>query len=102
MQVKLENNLHYAQLPLNILFSRRFSRLQFYAGGGGYVNYGFSGTSTSTLNYTMANGQPAVTVQTKDVFKEKDGGVGYHKTDFGVAALAGIHIGRFLQMRAIN
>src|SRR5690349_15557031 len=40
MQLKIQNNLHYVQVPVNLLYTIPVLRMQLYAGGGGYFNYG--------------------------------------------------------------
>ena len=95
MQVKLESKLHYVQVPLNFLYTVPVSRVQFYAGGGGYINYGVDGNITATLTHTMPDGHQTSTVEKSDAFKkEEDGGSGFKKTDWGVAALAGVRFGK--------
>lgn len=95
MRVKLESRLHYVQIPLNFLYTVPLSRIQFYAGGGGYINYGFNGNMTATATYTMPNGHETTQVEKSDAFKkEEDGGYGFKKTDFGIGALAGVRFGR--------
>jgi len=95
MQVKLESKLHYVQVPLNFLYTVPLSRIQFYAGGGGYINYGVDGNITATLTHTMPDGHQTSTVEKSDAFKtEEDGGSGFKKTDWGVGALAGVRFGK--------
>lgn len=93
-KVVVENKLNYIQVPLNVLYTVPFSRVQFFAGTGGYISYGISGKSKATFRYTMPDGHVAVeTEETKAFKKENDGGAGLKKTDFGVGALAGIRLG---------
>lgn len=95
MQVKLESKLHYVQVPLNFLYTVPLSRIQFYAGAGGYINYGVDGVMTATLSYTMPDGHQTSTVEKADAFKkEEDGGSGFKKTDWGIGGLAGIRFGK--------
>ena len=93
MKVVVENKLNYIQVPVNVLYTVPFSRVQFFAGAGGYISYGISGKSKSTLRYTMPDGHEAVEIdETKAFKKEQDGGAGLKKTDYGVGALAGIRL----------
>ncbi|MBL7740322.1 MAG: PorT family protein [Chitinophagaceae bacterium] len=97
MQLKIENNLNYIQVPVNVLYTIPVSRMQFYAGGGGFVNYGVSGKSKARLSYTMPDGHEAVIVEEADAFKkEEEGGMGLKKTDFGASVLAGLRLGNGL------
>jgi hypothetical protein len=75
--------------------------MQFYAGGGGYINYGVSGKSKAKLSHTMPDGHEAVVVEEADAFdKEEDGGTGLNRTDLGVGALAGLRLGNGLFVHA--
>jgi hypothetical protein len=95
MKIKLENNLHYIQVPVNLLFQVPVSSVKFFAGGGAFFNYGISGKTKSTLTYTMPDGETFTETEKADAFKkEEDGGAGLKKTDFGVAALAGLQFGK--------
>lgn len=95
MKVKLENNLHYVQVPVNLLFEVPVSMVTFYVGGGAFFNYGISGKTKSTLTYTMPDGEEFSETEKVDAFKkEEDGGAGLKKTDFGVGALAGLKFGK--------
>jgi hypothetical protein len=96
MKVKLENNLHYVQVPVNFLFKAPVSMVTLYAGGGAFFNYGISGKTKSTLTYNMPDGEVFSETEKVDAFKkEEDGGAGLKRTDFGVAALAGLQFGKF-------
>ncbi|HEY6506047.1 MAG TPA: porin family protein [Chitinophagaceae bacterium] len=93
LQVKINNNLNYIQVPLNVLYTVPVSRVQLYAGGGGFVSYGVSGKTKSRLSYTMPDGHEAVVVEEMDAFKkEEDGGAGLKRLDYGVGALAGVRL----------
>jgi Outer membrane protein beta-barrel domain len=95
MQVKLESRLHYVQVPLNFLYTVPLSRIQLYAGAGGYINYGIDGNMTATLTHTMPDGHQASSVEKTDAFKkEEDGGSGFKKTDWGLGGIAGIRFGK--------
>lgn len=97
MQLKIENSLNYVQVPVNFLYTIPVFRMQFFAGAGGYINYGISGKSKARLSYTMSDGHESVTIEEADAFKkEEDGGAGLKKTDYGVGALAGIRLGNGL------
>jgi hypothetical protein len=96
MKVKLENNLHYVQVPVNVLVQWPVSMVKFYVGGGAFFNYGISGKTKSTLTYTMPDGNDFSETEKVDAFKkEEDGGAGLKRTDFGVGALAGLQFGKF-------
>ena len=41
MKLKLENNLHYIQIPVNLLVQVPVPGVKFYAGGGAFFNYRF-------------------------------------------------------------
>jgi Outer membrane protein beta-barrel domain len=97
LKLVVENNLNYLQVPVNVLYTVPFSRLQFFAGGGGYVSYGISGKSKAKLSFTMPDGEENITVEEVDAFKkEDDGGAGLKRTDFGVGLLAGVRLGNGL------
>jgi hypothetical protein len=97
MKLEIQNSLRYVQLPVNLLYTIRLSRLQLYAGAGGYINYGVDGKLKATLSFTMPDGSESkVTEKAKAFKKEEDGGAGFKKTDFGVGALAGIKLGKGL------
>jgi hypothetical protein len=94
MKLELENNLNYVQVPVNLLFTLPVTRFQFFAGGGGFINYGISGKSKATLSHIMPDGHESVVVEEVKAFKkEEDGGAGLKKTDYGISALAGIRLG---------
>jgi hypothetical protein len=93
MKVQLKRNLHYVQLPVNLLYTIPLGRMQFFAGGGGYFNYGISGKTKSKLSYTMPDGHEFVEEEEHDAFKkETDGGAGLKKSDYGLGVLAGIRL----------
>jgi hypothetical protein len=93
MKMELENTLHYVQVPVNALFILPVGGLKLYGGAGGYINYGISGTSSSTISYTDPDGQKEVTKEKFKAFKkEEDGGANLKKSDFGASALAGIQL----------
>lgn len=95
MKVKLENNLHYVQVPVNLLFKIPVSSVTFFAGGGAFFNYGIGGKTKSTLSYTMPDGEQFTETEKTEAFKkEEDGGAGLKRTDFGVGALAGLQFGK--------
>jgi hypothetical protein len=97
MQLKIQNNLHYVQVPVNLLYTIPVMRMQVYAGGGGYFNYGISGKTKAKLSHIMPDGNESVVVEEVDAFKkEEDGGAGLKKTDYGISALAGIRLGNGL------
>ena len=93
MKVELENTLHYVQVPVNALFILPVGGLKLYGGAGGYVGYGISGASRSTITYTDLDGKKEVTKEKFKAFKkEEDGGANLKKTDFGASVLAGIQL----------
>lgn len=93
MNVVIENNLHYVQVPINVLYTVPVARVQLFAGAGGYISYGVSGKSKLKLSYIMPDGHPAETIEELKAFKkEEEGGAGLKRTDFGVGALAGIRL----------
>jgi hypothetical protein len=101
MQLKIQNNLHYVQVPVNLLYTMPVGRIQFFAGAGGYFNYGISGKLKSKLTYTMGDGNESVTEEEIDAFKKEDeGGAGLKKSDYGIGALAGIRLGGGLFVNA--
>jgi hypothetical protein len=94
-KVKLENNLNYLQVPVNVLFRAPLPGITLYVGGGGFFNYGISGKSKYTVTYTVPGGDDIVESEKVDAFKkEQDGGAGLKKTDYGISALAGIQFGK--------
>jgi hypothetical protein len=101
MTVRIDNNLKYVQVPVTFLYTVPVARVQLYAGAGGFVNYGISGKSKMKLSYTMPDGNEAVMEEESDPFKkEEDGGAGMKRTDYGVAAMAGVRLlnGLFLNV----
>ncbi|MEI9809141.1 MAG: outer membrane beta-barrel protein [Bacteroidota bacterium] len=85
MQLKIQNNLNYVQVPVNLLFTMPVLRMQLYAGGGGYISYGISGKTKAKLSHIMPDGNESVTIEEADAFKkEEDGGAGLKKTDYGI------------------
>lgn len=93
MKVNIKNSLHYVQVPVNLLYTVPVGGLQFFAGGGGYFNYGISGKSKSKLSHEMPDGNESVVEEEVDAFKkEEDGGGGFSKSDYGVGVLAGIRL----------
>ena len=93
MNIKLENTLHYVQIPVNALFTLPVGSFKFYAGAGGYVNYGISGNTKSTVTYTLSpDEKETIREKAKAFKKEEDGGANLKRTDFGASALAGIQL----------
>jgi hypothetical protein len=101
MQLKIQNSLHYVQLPINLLYTVPLGRIQLFAGAGGYYNYGISGKLRSTLSHTMPDGNESVMEEEVDAFKkEEQGGAGLKKSDYGIGAIAGIRLGGGLFVNA--
>jgi hypothetical protein len=97
MKVKVQNNLHYAQIPVNILYTVRIASIQLFAGGGGYVSYGITGKSKETLSYTMTDGGEMTTEESSDVFKkDEEGKMAFKRADYGIGVMAGLRLGRRL------
>ena len=93
MKIELSNTLHYVQVPVNALFTVPVGSFKFYAGGGGYVNYGISGKTKSTVTYTLSPDEKETIKDKTNAFKkEEDGGTNLKRTDFGASALAGIQL----------
>lgn len=96
MRLKLENNLHYIQIPVSLLVQLPVSSVKFYAGAGAFFNYAISGTTKSTVTYIDVDGEEVTETEKVDAFKKsEDGGAGLKKTDYGVSALAGLQFGKF-------
>ena len=88
-----KSNLNYIQVPVNILYTTGGSAVQFFAGGGPFVNYGISGKTKLETTYKAPGEDPFTEKEESDAFKkESDGGSGFSRTDFGVGAIAGIKI----------
>lgn len=93
LKIRVENRLNYLQVPLNLVYSLPITKLNLFVGAGGFVNYGISGTSKATTSYTMPDGHQAIVIEKSKAFKKQDdGGAGLRKTDWGVAALAGVRL----------
>ena len=93
MQAKAENTLHYLQLPVNVLYNIPVGNVTLYAGAGGFINYGVSGTSTQTTKEFTPGGHETVTIEKLKAFKkEEQGGAGLKKFDYGASALAGVKL----------
>lgn len=90
IHIKVQNNLHYVQLPLSLLYTVPVMRTQFFAGGGGYISYGISGKTKARLTYENPDGHEVIIEEVDAFKKEEDGGSALKRTDYGVAALAGI------------
>jgi hypothetical protein len=93
MKIELANTLHYVQVPVNALFTVPVGGFKFYAGAGGYVNYGISGKTKSTVTYTLSPDEKETIKDKTNAFKkDEDGGANLKRTDFGASALAGIQL----------
>ena len=93
LKVKIENRLHYLQVPLTVQYSIPFGTAKLYAGAGGYINYGISGISKQTTSYIMPDEAEAVTVEKLKAFKKgADDGAGFKRVELGATALAGIRL----------
>ncbi|HEX6194225.1 MAG TPA: porin family protein [Chitinophagaceae bacterium] len=83
-------NLHYVQLPLNVLYTTK-GATSFYAGGGPYVSFALSGKSKTETTYKYADGTIETETEEGDIFeKDEDGNTSFKRTDFGLGALAGV------------
>lgn len=98
--MEASSSLHYAQLPLQVLYFIAAGNTKFYVAAGPFASYGFSGKTKLSGTYTMPNGQPQKVSQSQDAFKkESDGGAGFKRFDWGAAAVAGVQFqsGLFIQ-----
>ena len=85
-------NLHYIQVPLNILFTTK-GPVQFFAGGGPYASLAVSGKGTQETTYRFADGTVVTEKEKTDVFeKNDDGKTTFRREDFGVGAIAGVKL----------
>lgn len=90
-KVKVENTLHYLQLPVNVIYSIPVGNMKVYGGAGGYANYGISGSTKITTTLRMPDGKESVSIEKQKSFKkEEQDGAGLKKFDAGVSALAGV------------
>lgn len=90
VKASAETKLNYLQLPVNLLYTTSSEKLQFFAGAGGYLNYGISGKTKSNVQY-IDNGNLEVHEEETDAFKkDADGNPGFKKADWGLGALAGV------------
>jgi hypothetical protein len=92
MSVTGKINLHYLQVPLNVLFTSK-GRIQFYAGGGPYFSYALSGKTKLETTIKFADGTVVKDRAEADVFEEDENGeTNWRRTDYGVGALAGVKL----------
>ncbi|MEI9943069.1 MAG: porin family protein [Chitinophagaceae bacterium] len=93
MKVELKNSLNYVQVPVHVLYVKPAFGTRFYAGVGGYVNYGVSGKVKGKFSYsTPEQGHVDFTEEVKAFKKEEDGGAGFKRADFGISAIAGVEL----------
>jgi Outer membrane protein beta-barrel domain len=84
--------LNYLQVPVYALYTINLSKLQFFAGGGGYVNYGIGGKLKSKGVYVSNYGTEAFEEKT-DPFKSENGdNAAFKRTELGVGAIAGLRL----------
>ncbi|CAN5757349.1 hypothetical protein BH11BAC3_BH11BAC3_11710 [soil metagenome] len=87
-----KSRLNYLQLPVNILATFSSEKRQFFAGAGGYLNYGISGKTKVEGEY-ISNGATEKFAEETDAFKnDADGNPGLKKADWGIGALAGVRM----------
>lgn len=92
-KVVVENNLHYVQVPLYVLYNIPLNNLKLYAGAGAYAGYGFSGKSKVANSYTMPNGSRNETHEKVDAFsKDDNNGAGFKKGDAGLSFQGGLQL----------
>jgi Outer membrane protein beta-barrel domain len=85
-------NLNYLQVPVYALYTINLSKLQFFAGGGGYINYGTGGKLKSKGVYVSNYGTEAFEEKT-DPFKSENGdNAAFKRTELGVGAMAGLRL----------
>lgn len=85
-------NLNYLQVPVYGLYTINLSTLQFFAGGGGYINYGIGGKLKSKGVYVSNYGTEAFE-EKADPFKSNNGDdAAFKRTELGVGAIAGLRL----------
>lgn len=85
-------NLHYVQLPVNILFTTK-GATKFFAGGGPYVSFAVSGKSKMETTFKFADGSSTTETEESDVFeKDEEGNTSFRRGDYGLGAIAGVRL----------
>jgi hypothetical protein len=85
-------NLHYVQVPLNLLYTTK-GATRFFVGGGPYVSFAVSGKSKMETTYKFSDGTTETESEEADVFeKDEDGNTSFKRTDYGVGAIAGVKL----------
>ena len=85
-------NLHYVQVPLNVLYETK-GATRFFVGGGPYVSFAVSGKSKMETTYKFADGTTETEKEETDVFeKDADGNTTFKRTDYGIGAIAGVKL----------
>ena len=85
-------NLHYLQVPLNVLYTTK-GATSFFVGGGPYVSFAVSGKTKSETTYRYTDGTVETEKEEADLFeKDEDGNTSFKRTDFGLGAIAGVKL----------
>ncbi len=90
IKVSGKMNLHYVQVPLNVLFTTKGS-LRFFVGGGPYASFAVKGKANQETTLKFSDGTTVTEKEESDVFeKDQDGNTSFKRFDYGVGAIAGI------------
>lgn len=85
-------NLHYVQLPVNVLYSTKGST-KFFVGGGPYVSFAVSGKSKMESTIKFSDGSVETEKEETNVFeKDEEGNTSFKRFDYGLGAIAGVKL----------
>ena len=85
-------DLHYLQVPFQLLYSTK-GHINFFVGGGPYVSLAVAGKTKTAMTYKLSDGTTVTEKEDSDPFeKDEEGNASFKRTDYGISAIAGLRL----------